>query len=101
MAVPKTFPFYRKSVTNTKISYYKIVWFNPFSGFKTESYSFSDSKVTRGLFKAAYSSVSSWEEITEEEFNAIEETYEAINLQHLLALQKFCNEVTNQHLQNG
>lgn len=85
-----TFPSYYKLITKNKISYYKILEFSIFTGFKIESYSFIKDKVTKGSFFLRMNIISDdWKSIDKEEFEQIEEHYNVIQQLYQNSLNQF------------
>ena len=91
-----TFPSYYKLITKNKISYYKVLEFSIFTGFKIKSYSFNKDKVTKGSFFLRMDTISNnWKSINKEEFEQIEEHYNAIQQLYQDALNQFSRLVFN------
>ena len=91
MKIKITFPFYRKLVTKDKISYYKILWFNIYVGFRIEYYSFTKDKVTKGSFNSP--EIRNWESISKKEFDMIAEHYSAIHSSYQKTMKQFAQGV--------
>ena len=91
MSIKVTFPFYRKWVTRDKISYYKVLWFNPFVGFRIEYYSFTKDKVTKGSFNSG--SIRNWEQLSKKEFDMIEDHYKTIQKSYQTQMKQFAQSI--------
>lgn len=86
-----TFPFYRKLVTENKISYYKILWFNVCVGFRIEYYSFTKDKVTTGSFNS--SKIRNWKPLSKKEFDMIANHYNTIQESYQKTMKQFAQNI--------